>query len=65
MIGLKQQDGELECDGGALHAVVSSIPKAVNSRDLTCKKPAHAELRPVSSVADPRAGLLLRECSHD
>lgn len=48
VIGLTQQSGELECGGGALRAVASPIPKAVNSRDLTCKKPAQAELRPVS-----------------
>ncbi|KAK3919220.1 Nuclease EXOG, mitochondrial [Frankliniella fusca] len=52
VIGLQHQHGELECDGGALRAVASSIPKAINSRDLTCKKPAHAELRPGSKCSE-------------
>lgn len=52
VIGLTQQHGVLECDGGALRAVASPIPKAINSRDLTCKKPAQAELRPGSKCGE-------------
>lgn len=52
VIGLTQQHGVLECDAGALRAVASPIPKAINSRDLTCKKPASAELRPGSKCGE-------------